>query len=131
MKKTALVLVVIIAALTAYGVYVRPERLENLQLVNTSSTHELLGYDLVSDRYQVKDARIKTTEDVIKNLRFTDWDNRKDDADFVTLQKQLFKWPMRYDYSLKISKPAADGSIELWYVIDGSLVWYHKVQPLG
>lgn len=132
MKKILIVLAVVIAISVAYGVYVLPERLDNFQLLQTAKSHELLGYDLVSDRYQVTDPKIKTLDDVLKNLKFTAWDSRHDEPDAITLKKQLFKWPMRYDYTLKISRSSdskPNPAIELWYVIDGSLIWFNKEQP--
>lgn len=141
MKKILIAIILVAAILFAWGIYALPERLDNFPLIQLSKSHDLLGYDLVSDRYGMKDSR--GIEDIVQVLKAANWSNRRDEDGTVKMTQQVYKWPMRYDYSVRISRGeiatsdnlekmgAAKPSdfIELWYVIDGSLQWFHKVQP--
>ena len=141
MKKILIAVAIVIAGLAAWGKYVLPERLDNLPLIQLSKSRELLGYDLVSDRFAARDAG--SIEAFAQTLKADKWNSRPDEPGSVSLKHQIYKWPMRYDYTIRISRPETVDPenlkkvgatkpgeyIEVWYVIDGSLQWFHKVQP--
>jgi len=126
---------VVVVAIVVFGIHLLPRRIDTLNLERVSRYTDLLGYDLVTAQYLVKDQRVHSLEDVVKSLKIKEWDNKRDDKDSICLKKRIIKWPLRYDYTIKIcyaSAPAGAGgsqnNIEMWYLIDGSLVWFPKEQ---
>ena len=138
MKKAGIIALAGTAALVlTYAAFLAPGRLEKIEVAQLHRYRDFFGFDFVSDRYGVKDASLRTMEDVIGQFNLHAWGKRYDATNFVCLKTDVVKWPIRYEYTVKIYRSDkanpeelvtmgvtnAMDYIEMWYIIKGKPVW--------